>query len=180
MNLRERLEAIEADITTLNVDAIVNAANAALMPGGGVDGAIRRRAGPELDEALYAIGHCAEGDAVITPGFRLPAASIIHTVAPVWGAGRDAGGRRSTQEETLARCYATTLKLADENGVRTIAFPSIGTGAYRWPADVAAKTAFGAVVEHMRKSEIQTLVTFCCSARQDRERYADLIAGLRE
>jgi O-acetyl-ADP-ribose deacetylase len=176
MGIAGRIEAVEADITTLAVDAIVNAANSALMPGGGVDGAIRRKAGQELNDELARIGFCAEGDALITSGYRLPAAYVIHTVAPIWAGN----AKRTAQEETLARCYANALKLADENNIRTIAFPAIGTGAYRWPADVAAKIAFDTVVKHLRQSEVQTSVTFCCFARADRERYADLIASLRD
>lgn len=176
MGIADRIEAIEADITTLGLDAIVNAANSALMPGGGVDGAIRRRAGKELDDELFRIGHCPEGHALITSGYRLPAAYVIHTVAPVW----TGGAKRTSQEETLARCYANALKLADENNVRTVAFPAIGTGAYRWPPDVAAKIAFDTVVKHLRQSEVQSTVTFCCFARADRERYAEMIAALRD
>src|ERR1044071_6140909 len=101
-----RFDAIEADITTLSVDGIVNAANAALLPGGGVDGAIRRKAGREMDEELYGIGHCDPGAAVITSGYRLPASRVIHTVAPIW-AGRE------EQKPVLARCYDSALQLAD-------------------------------------------------------------------
>ncbi len=176
MGLADRIEAIEADITTLAIDAIVNAANSALMPGGGVDGTIRKRAGRELDDDLRLIGACAEGDAVITPGYKLPAAYVIHTVAPIWAGGDE----RAAQEQTLARCYANALRLADENNVRSIAFPAIGTGAYRWPPDVAARIAFDAVVLHLRASEMQSTVTFCCFARADRERYADMIAALKD
>lgn len=172
--LGDRLEAIEADITTLQVDAIVNAANSALMPGGGVDGAIRRKAGREMDEDLYAIGHCAEGDAVITRGYRLPAPRVIHTVAPVWAGGAN----REQQEETLARCYDSALALADRYQIRTIAFPAIGTGAYGWPGEVAAKLALRSVTTHLAACAIQTRVTFCCFSRADRERYDALIANL--
>jgi O-acetyl-ADP-ribose deacetylase (regulator of RNase III) len=175
MGLDGRMEAIEADITTLAIDAIVNACNSMLMPGGGVDGAIRKRAGQELNDELRRIGSCAEGDAIITPGYRLPAAYVIHTVAPIWSGNHE----RAIQEQTLSRCYANALKLADENNVRTIAFPAIGTGAYRWPPDVAARIAFDAVVRHLQQSEMQSTVTFCCFARADRERYADMIAALR-
>jgi O-acetyl-ADP-ribose deacetylase len=174
MEIADRLEAIESDITTLSIDAIVNAANSQLLAGGGVDGAIRKRAGRELDDDLRLIGFCAEGDALITPGYRLPSAYVIHTVAPVWAGGKE----RPAQEQTLARCYANALKVADENNIRTIAFPSIGTGAYRWPADVAARIAFDTVVRHLERSETQSMVTFCCFARADRERYAAMIAAL--
>ena len=176
MGIAGRVEAIEADITTLAIDAIVNAANSGLMPGGGVDGAIRNRAGRELDDELARFGFCAEGDALITSGYRLPAAYVIHTVAPVWTGGE----KRAAQEQTLARCYANALGLADQYKVRTIAFPAIGTGAYRWPGDIAARIAFDTVVGHLRQSDVQSTVTFCCFARADRERYADLFARLRD
>jgi O-acetyl-ADP-ribose deacetylase (regulator of RNase III) len=176
MAISERIEAIEADITTLAIDAIVNAANSALMPGGGVDGAIRKKAGQELNDELRRFGFCAEGDALITSGYRLPAAYVIHTVAPVW-----TGGDKSiAQEQILGRCYANALGLADQYKVRTIAFPAIGTGAYGWPSDVAAKIAFDTVVGHLKQSDVQSMVTFCCFARADRERYAGLIAGLHD
>jgi O-acetyl-ADP-ribose deacetylase len=173
--LAGRLEAVEGDITQLAADAIVNAANAALMRGGGVDGAIRRRAGPAIEDALAAIGGCTEGAAVITPGYALPAAWVIHTVAPIW-AGR---GAAQTQNALLARCYDSALALADENAVRTIAFPALGTGAYRWPPEVAARIAFNAVVAHLRHCEAQTMVTFCCFSRADCQRYAEMIERLR-
>ena len=176
MGITGRIEAVETDITTLAIDAIVNAANSALIPGGGVDGAIRKRAGKELDEELLRVGHCEEGHALITGGYRLPAAYVIHTVAPIWAGG----ARRAAQEVTLARCYANALKLADENNIRTIAFPAIGTGAYRWPPDVAARIAFDTVVAHLKQSEVQSTVTFCCFARADRERYAEMIVALRD
>ena len=174
-SIRERLEAIEADITTLSYDAIVNAANSALMPGGGVDGAIRRKAGPELTERLYRIGRCEEGEAIITPGFRLPAKHVIHTVAPIWN-GEDS----DTQVSTLARCYANSLRLADEHSIRSIAFPCIGTGIYGWPSDLAGDIAFHEVTKHLRTSSVQTMVTFCCFSQADKARYAELIAWMKD
>jgi O-acetyl-ADP-ribose deacetylase (regulator of RNase III) len=165
------MEVLEADITTLALDAIVNAANSALMPGGGVDGAVRRKAGREIDEELYAIGHCNEGEAVITRGYRLPARHVIHTVAPVWNAGEN-------QKSVLARCYENALRLADVHQIRSIAFPSIGTGAFGWPADLAAGIAFGAVAAHVRKCAMQTRIVFCCFSRADRERYTALIGDI--
>jgi O-acetyl-ADP-ribose deacetylase (regulator of RNase III) len=170
-DLRHRLEATEADITGLAVDAIVNAANAALVPGGGVDGAIRRKAGREIDEDLYRIGRCEPGTAVITAGYRLPASHVIHTVAPIW-AGRE------EQKDVFARCYASALELADIRQLRSIAFPAIGTGAYGWPANMAAKLAFDTVVGHLKNCTIQTRIIFCCFVRSDWERYAALIASL--
>lgn len=169
--LSSRMEAIEADITTLTVDAIVNPANAALIPGGGVDGAIRRRAGREIDEALYAIGHCNEGDAVVTRGYRLPAPRVIHTVAPVWAARED-------QKTILARCYESVLRLADTHRVGSIGFPAIGTGAYGWPSDLASRLAFDAVAAHLKDCAIQTCIIFCCFSRADCERYTTLIESL--
>ena len=174
--VRDRLEAVEADITTLALDAIVNAANSALMPGGGVDGAIRRKAGRALDEHLYRIGGCDEGEAIVTPGYALPAKHVIHTVAPIW-AGSAASEER---ERLLARCYENALIRADEHAIRTIAFPAIGTGAYRWPADVAAGIALNAVVGHLRRCALQSRVIFCCFARADRERYESMIEKLGE
>jgi len=169
-----RLEAIEGDITTLKVDAVVNAANAPLMRGGGVDGAIRRAAGFEIDEDLQRIGHCEPGTSIFTFGYRLPASYVIHTVAPVWS-----GMNGNAQEERLfSACYASALKLADENDIDSIAFPAIGTGAYRWPPQLAAELALAAVVRHLRDGGRQTRVIFCCFAVVDRERYADLISRL--
>ena len=109
-------------------------------------------------------------------GYRLPAAYVIHTVAPIWAGG----DKRSAQEQTFARCYVNALRLADQYKVQTIAFPTIGTGAYGWPSDVAAKIAFDTVVRHLKQSDVQSTVTFCCFARTDRERYAELIATLRD
>ena len=165
------MEAIQADITTLSVDAIVNAANAPLLPGGGVDGAIRRKAGRELEDQLYRISRCEEGSAVITPGYRLPASRVIHTVAPIWTG-------REEQQPILASCYASALSLADDYQVKTVAFPAIGTGAYGWPAELAAQIAFETVRAHLAACDIQTRIVFCCFSAADRDRYATLIAGI--
>jgi O-acetyl-ADP-ribose deacetylase (regulator of RNase III) len=171
-----RLEAIEADITTLRLDAIVNAANEPLLPGGGVDGAIRRAAGFEIDEDLERIGRCAPGTSVLTFGYRLPASYVIHTVAPVWsGKGDD-----TREQQTFAACYSSALKFADENEIVSIGFPAIGTGAYRWPPQLAAELALDAVVRHLRSGGLQTRVVFCCFTAEDQERYTALIDGLAQ
>jgi len=169
--MKERLGAIQADITTLKLDAIVNAANARLLHGGGVDGAIRRAAGPEINEELERIGSCAPGSSVLTFGYRLPARYVIHTVAPVWqGSGVE-------EERLLASCYSSALKLADEHDIRSIAFPAIGTGAYGWPAERAAELAFAAVTAHLATVGKQDRVIFCCFSAEDWRRYVRLISS---
>jgi O-acetyl-ADP-ribose deacetylase (regulator of RNase III) len=175
VNLRDRLEAIEADISTLQLDAIVNAANEPLIMGGGVDGAIRRKAGREMEDDLRRIGRCPTGQAVITPGYRLAAKHVIHTVAPVWSGG---GATREQKEGLLADCYRNALALADTNDIASIAFPCIGTGIYGWPAERAARIAFDTTVHHLQHGGKQTCVVFCCFSSEDRERYAALIAAI--
>jgi O-acetyl-ADP-ribose deacetylase (regulator of RNase III) len=173
-DVHNRLRAVQADITSLRCDAIVNAANAALMPGGGVDGEIRAKGGIEMDAALYRIGRCEPGHAVVTPGFALPARYVIHAVAPIWSPGE----KREALEGVLARCYESALGLADEHDIRTIAFPAIGTGAFGWPADRAAQIAVDSAVAHLRRGGRQSEITFCCFSAADLARYETLIAGL--
>ena len=152
----ERMDVVEADITTLAVDAIVNAANSSLLGGGGVDGAIHRKAGPELVHACRLLGGCKTGDAKITSGFNLPARHVIHTVGPVWRGG-NAG-----EPELLASCYRRSLELADANGLETVAFSAISTGIYGYPADQAAEVAVRTVAEALAGRESLRLVQFCC------------------
>jgi O-acetyl-ADP-ribose deacetylase (regulator of RNase III) len=172
VDLKTRIRIIQADITALDVDAIVNAANSALMPGGGVDGAIRRKAGHELDEDLYRIGKCPAGQAVITRGYRLPARHVIHTVAPIWR--NHASEKDAEQKATLACCYDSTLSLADQYQVRSIAFPAIGTGAYGWPSEIAATIAFERATAHLSDCSIQDCITFCCFTPIDLRAYTRL------
>jgi O-acetyl-ADP-ribose deacetylase (regulator of RNase III) len=152
----QRIQVVVADITTLRLDAIVNAANTTLMGGSGVDGAIHRKAGPRLADYCEKLGGCLTGDAKITPGFDLPAHWVIHTVGPVW-----TGGDRD-EENLLASCYKRCLHVAMDNGVRSIAFPAISTGAYRFPAGRAAEIAVATVSQVLDKRTEIELVQFCC------------------
>lgn len=144
--MKTKIELIKGDITKLKVDAIVNAANKTLLGGGGVDGAIHRAAGPELLEECKKLGGCETGEARITKGYKLPARYVIHTVGPVW----QGGGYR--EEELLSNCYINSLELAKKNKQRSIAFPSISTGAYRFPIDKACPIAFRTVKEFLDKN----------------------------
>jgi len=165
---------IQADITTLTVDAVVNAANRTLLGGGGVDGAIHRAAGPQLVAACALLGRCKTGEAKITKGFRLPAKHVIHTVGPVWH-----GGTKG-EPELLGSCYRRSMEVAEEHGVRSIAFPCISTGIYGYPADLAAKIAVDTVRETLDRLSIQMDVTFCCYSKRDHEIYTELLQQAAE
>ena len=164
------MRAMRADITELEVDAIVNAANSSLLGGGGVDGAIHRAAGPALVEECQTLGGCRTGDAKITRGYALPARHIIHTVGPVWRGGRPAEG------ESLASCYRRCLEVALENAVSTIAFPSISTGAYGYPIEEAAAIAVSSVREFLNNSPKPIEVIFCCFSDRDLAAYERCLA----
>ena len=161
-----QLRAIHGDITTLEVDAIVNAANTSLLGGGGVDGAIHRAAGPELLAECRTLGGCQTGDAKITRGYRLPAKHVIHAVGPVWH-----GGTRG-EDELLASCYRRALEIAVARGLTTVAFPAISCGAYGFPVSLAAPIAVGAVREFLAHDTTIERVTFACFGSQVRDAFA--------
>ncbi len=164
------IRVIQSDITTLKIDAIVNAANETLLGGGGVDGAIHHAAGAELLEKCRTIGGCSTGEARITPGFKLPAKWIIHTVGPVWHGGK------SHEPTLLANCYRNSLALALQHGVKSIAFPAVSTGVYGYPKDKAAQIALMIMREYENKFDE---IICCCFEDSDQKLYERTLAALK-
>ena len=167
--MSERIEIVAADITKLELDAIVNAANTSLVGGGGVDGAIHRAAGPELGDECRTLGGCSTGEAKITKGHGLPADWVIHTVGPVWHGGK------ADEDQLLAGCYRNSLELARQHQIRSIAFPSISTGAYRFPSELAAKIAIETVTAFLETDDEIQKVVFCCFGEDAAQIYRSIL-----
>jgi len=170
MTLHSRIQIVVADITTLHVDCIVNAANESLLGGGGVDGAIHRAAGPGLLEECRSLGGCPTGQAKMTGAHNIPAKSIIHTVGPIY----DGGGYQ--EADLLASCYRESLRLTSEAGLRSVAFPCISTGVFGYPGHDACDIAVATVVEWLAMNPLPELVTFCCFSDEDADIYRARLA----
>lgn len=172
--MNSTLRVMQADITTLKVDAIVNAANSSLLGGGGVDGAIHRAAGPELFRECLRLNGCKTGEAKLTNGYRLPAKFVVHTVGPVWHGGKQG------EPELLASCYRNSLRVAAEHGAQTIAFPSISTGVYGYPVELAAKIAIDTVRSTLPELASIREAIFCCFSANDAAIYQRLLDAASE
>ena len=170
--MRSKLEVVKADITTLKVDAIVNAANSSLLGGGGVDGAIHRAAGTDLLKECRSLGGCKTGQAKVTRGYRLPAKYVIHTVGPVWNGGN------SGEAELLASCYVSSLNLAVAHGIKTIAFPAISCGVYGYPLEEAARIAVRETSRFLADDGSIERVIFTCFDRDVYHAYTDAVESL--
>src|ERR1700757_4699444 len=166
-----QLEVIVADIMTLSVDAIVNAANSSLLGGGGVDGAIHRAAGPELVAECRMLRGCKTGDAKITNGYRLKAAHVIHTVGPVWNGGS------LGEDDLLASCYRRSIELCRKHGLASVAFPAISTGIYRFPADRAARIAVASTIDALGEASSVSQVVFCCFSEPSAALHREALAA---
>jgi O-acetyl-ADP-ribose deacetylase len=167
--MKNRLQVIQGDITKLQVDAIVNAANKSLLGGGGVDGAIHKAAGPELLVECRSLNGCETGEAKITKAYRLPARFVIHTVGPIWNRNKN------NNEELLRNCYLNSLQVAKENLCKSIAFPNISTGVYGFPKDLAAKVASQAVKDFLKENDFFEEVYFVCFDEENLNLYKELI-----
>jgi O-acetyl-ADP-ribose deacetylase len=167
--MNTKLSVIESDITILKIEAIVNAANSSLLGGGGVDGAIHRAAGKQLLEECKTLGGCNTGEAKITKGYNLTAKHIIHTVGPIWRGGNN------NEEVLLSNCYLNSLKIASENKIRTIAFPSISTGAYRFPIELAADIAVNTVTKYLKKNDSFEEIIFVCFGKEALKIYQEIL-----
>ena len=170
--MTSKIEVVKTDITTLEVDAIVNAANETLLGGGGVDGAIHRAAGPELFDECYLLGGCPTGEARLTKGYRLPAKYVIHTVGPVWS-----GGERG-EPELLKSCYRSVFRIARENGIKSLALPAISCGVHRFPVERAVKIAVGETVAELISSDAIQRVVFACFGDEIYEAYLRAVDGI--
>lgn len=169
--MNKRLEIIKGDITKVNVDAIINAANTTLLGGGGVDGAIHRAAGPELLTECKTIDGCPTGEARITKGYNLSAKYVIHTAGPIWCGGKN------NEEELLRDCYRNSLILAGENNIGIIAFPNISTGVYHFPKKIAAEIAIRTVREFLKNNDKMEKVIFCCFDEENFSIYQSILTG---
>jgi len=172
--MQDRIEIFLGDITTLATEAIVNAANNGLCGGGGVDGAIHRAAGPKLLEECQSLGGCPTGDAKMTQGYNLPARCVIHTVGPIWRGGSHG------EYEALASAYRNCLELAKKNAIRSVAFPSISTGAYGFPKDRAFRIAFQEISKFLDQSKVPEKVVIVCFSEDDYSRYTEAITEIGE